>query len=147
MKMTHDWWYRLMCFWHTQYSYKESFTNRKSIILVVTSHLFSPHSHRTALVFYFLIVWIIIWQKKKWCVVWFCFSRNIKLTSSLPRRGPTVASDTTAQWKYWLWTATWLDLFGYLTPSSETPRLQIPTGLQCLTSCSGYGTMGRYFIP
>lgn len=72
-------------------------------------------------------------------------SRNTKLTSSLPRPGPTAVSDTTARWKNWLWTVTWSDLFGCLIPSSGTPRPQMPTGLQCPTSCSEYGTMGRYF--
>lgn len=73
--------------------------------------------------------------------------RNTKSTSSSPRRGQTAGSDTTARWRNWLWTATWLDLFGSRTPSSGTPRTQIPTGLQCPTSCSGYGTTGRYFTP
>lgn len=73
--------------------------------------------------------------------------RNTKSTSSSPRRGRTAGSDTTARWRNWLWTATWLDLFGSRTPSSGTPRTQIPTGLQCPTSCSGYGTTGRYFTP
>lgn len=75
------------------------------------------------------------------------FFRNTKLISFLPRRGQTAASDTTAQWKYWPWTAIWLVWYGYQTPSSETPRMQIPTGLQCPTSCSEYGTTGRYFTP
>lgn len=75
----------------------------------------------------------------------FFFPRNTKLTSSLPRPGPTAVSDTTARWKNWLWTAIWSDLFGCQIPSSGTPRPPIPTGLQCLTSCSEYGTMGRYF--
>lgn len=73
--------------------------------------------------------------------------RNTKSTSSSPRRGRTAGSDTTARWRNWLWTATWSDLFGSRTPSSGTPRTQIPTGLQCPTSCSGYGTTGRYFTP
>lgn len=73
--------------------------------------------------------------------------RNTKSTSSLLRHGQTAVSDTTAQWKYWLWTAIWWDLFGSQIPSSETPRMQIPTGLQCRTSSSEYGMMGRYFTP
>lgn len=75
------------------------------------------------------------------------FYRNTKSTSSLLRHGQTAASDTTAQWKYWLWTAIWWDLFGSQILSSETPRMQIPTGLQCQTSSSEYGMMGRYFTP
>lgn len=75
------------------------------------------------------------------CVCFHC--RNIKLIYFLPRRGQIAVFASTAPWKYWLWTATWLAWFGSQTQYFETQRRQRLTGSPLPTNSSAYGMMAR----
>lgn len=77
-----------------------------------------------------------------------CFlCRNIKLIYFLPRRGQTAVFASTAPWKYWLWTATWLAWSGSQTRYFVTQRQRRLTGSPPPTSSSAYGMMARSCTP